>query len=156
MRGANSLIVAPSHFWGVAARHLAFFQSFLPVTFTVVWNPVYGHQVQGFVGAVVNLWRCRMSVLVLLDFRVKPDVIEESKRLFEKLLPETRAHPGCEGLDVYSNAEDPTNILFYERWESKEHYQEYFTWRTGSGAMDEFGKKLAGAPTIRYFNRLDI
>jgi quinol monooxygenase YgiN len=97
-----------------------------------------------------------MSVVVLLDFRVKPDVIEESKKFFQKTLPETRAYPGCEGLDVYSNADNPTNIVFYERWQSKEHYQKYFAWRTGNGSMDEFGKKLAEPPTIRYFNRLDI
>jgi quinol monooxygenase YgiN len=97
-----------------------------------------------------------MSVVVLLDFRVKPDVVEEAREFFKKILPETRAYAGCEGLDVYSNADDPTNIVFYERWQSREHYQKYFSWRTGNGSMDEFGKKLAGPPTIRYFNRIDV
>ena|ERR1700722_1966157 len=97
-----------------------------------------------------------MSIVVLLDFRVKPDVIEESKEFFKKILPETRAYAGCQGVDVYNNADDPTNIIFYERWQSKEHYQKYFAWRTESGFMETFGAKLAGAPTIRYFNRWDV
>ena len=96
-----------------------------------------------------------MSIVVLLDFRVKPDVVEESLQLFKKILPETRAYQGCEGVDVYNNADDPTNIIFYERWQSKQHYQKYFEWRTQSGFMEKFGEKLAGAPTIRYFNRKD-
>ena len=97
-----------------------------------------------------------MSIVVLLDFRVKPDVIEESKQFFKKILPETRAYAGCLGVDVYNNADDPTNIIFYERWQSKEHYQKYFAWRTASGFMETFGAKLAGAPTIRYFDRWDV
>jgi quinol monooxygenase YgiN len=97
-----------------------------------------------------------MSVVVLLDFRVKPDVVEETLRLFKKILPDTRAYSGCEGVDVYNNADDPTNIFLFERWNSKEQYQKYSAWRMESGFMDEFGAKLAGAPTIRYFNRRDV
>jgi quinol monooxygenase YgiN len=97
-----------------------------------------------------------MSVVILLEFRVKPEALEESKKFFKKILPETRAYPGCEGLDVYSNADDPTTIVFHERWQSKEQYQKYFAWRTGNGSMDEFGAKLAAPPTVRYFNRLDV
>jgi quinol monooxygenase YgiN len=97
-----------------------------------------------------------MSTVVLLDFRVKPDAIEETKKFLKKILPDTRAYPGCEGLDVYTNADDPTNFVFHERWQSKEHYQKYFAWRTENGSMDEFGSKLAGAPTVRYVNREDI
>lgn len=101
-------------------------------------------------------WGRIMSIVVLLDFRVKADAVEDSKKFFRKILPETRAYTGCQGLDVYSNADDPTNFVFHERWQSKEHYQKYFAWRTGNGSMEEFGSKLAGAPTVRYFNREDI
>ncbi len=97
-----------------------------------------------------------MSIVVLLDFRVKPEVLEESLQFFKKILPETRAFAGCEGVDVYNNADEPTNIIFNERWQSKEHYQKYFAWRTASGFMDTFGAKLAGAPTIRYFNKQNV
>jgi quinol monooxygenase YgiN len=97
-----------------------------------------------------------MSVVVLLDFRVKPEVLEESLQFFKKILVDTRAYAGCEGVDVYNNADDPTNIIFYERWQSKELYQKYLAWRTESGFMETFGAKLAGAPTIRYFNRQNV
>jgi quinol monooxygenase YgiN len=91
-----------------------------------------------------------------MDFRVKPDEIEAAKNFFRKILPDTRAYAGCEGLDVYTNADDPTNFIFHERWQSQEHYQKYFAWRTSSGAMDAFGSKLVGPPTIRYLGLQDI
>jgi quinol monooxygenase YgiN len=97
-----------------------------------------------------------MSIVVLLDFRVKPEALEESLQLFKKILPDTRAYLGCEGVDVYNNADDPTNIIFYERWKSKELYQKYLAWRTETGFMESFGAKLAGAPTIRYFDRQEV
>ena len=97
-----------------------------------------------------------MSIVVFLEFRVKPEAIEETKAFFKKILPDTRAYAGCQGLDVYTNADDPTNFVFHERWQSKEHYQTYFAWRTESGSMDAFGSKLAGPPSVRYFNREDV
>ena len=67
-----------------------------------------------------------MSIVVLLDFRVKPEALKESLAFFKKILVDTRAYAGCEGVDVYSHDDDPTNIIFYERWKSKGHYQKYF------------------------------
>ena len=97
-----------------------------------------------------------MSVVVLLEFRVKPEVVEETKAFFKKILPDTRAFAGCEGLDVLTNADDPTIFVFNERWQSQEHYQKYFAWRTENGSMNAFGAYLAGPPTVRYFNRQDV
>ena len=97
-----------------------------------------------------------MSVVVLLDFRVHPDKVEETKTFLGQILPETRAYPGCNGIDVYNNGDDPTNFVFHERWQSREHYKKYFAWRTGNGSMEEFGKKLIGPPNVRYFERVDV
>jgi quinol monooxygenase YgiN len=97
-----------------------------------------------------------MGIVVILEFKVKADVVEESKKYFKKILVDTRAYPGCEGLEVYTNVDDPAVFIFHERWQSKEHYGKYMAWRSGNGSMEEFGAKLAGAPTIRYFNREDV
>lgn len=97
-----------------------------------------------------------MSLVVLLEFQVKPDAIDDMKALMKELLPDTRSYAGCQGVDIYSGAENPANFVFNERWESREHYQRYLAWRTETGAMDKFGAKLAGPPSIRYFNRVDV
>ncbi len=97
-----------------------------------------------------------MSIVVLLEFHVKADAVEDAKQFFKKILPDTRAFAGCEGLDVYTNVDDPTSFVFQERWQSKEHYEKYFAWRTANGSMEAFGAKLAGAPSVRYFKREDV
>ena len=97
-----------------------------------------------------------MSIVVLLEFRVTVEALEDTMQFFKKILPDTRAFPGCEGLDVFSDADEPTKIIFYERWQTQQHYQKYSAWRTETGSMDEFAKKLVGPPSLRYLNRHDV
>ena len=97
-----------------------------------------------------------MAVIVLLEFRVKPEAIEAMKAMMKEVLPDTRSYAGCQGVDVGSDADNPASFVFCERWASREHYEKYLSWRTETGMMDEFGAKLAGAPSIRYFNRADV
>jgi quinol monooxygenase YgiN len=97
-----------------------------------------------------------MSIVVLLEFRVTAEAVEETKKFFKKILPDTRAYSGCEGLDAYSSEDDPTIFVFYERWQSKEHYQKYAAWRVETGLMGELAKNLVGPPVVRYLDRLDM
>lgn len=97
-----------------------------------------------------------MSLVVLLEFQLKPDAIDEMNAFMKQVMPDTRSYAGCQGVDVYSNADNPANFVFCERWESREQYQKYLSWRTETGTMDAFGAKLTGPPSIRYFNRVDV
>ncbi len=96
-----------------------------------------------------------MSVIVLLEAHVKPEAIDELKSSLKALLPDTRAYDGCQGIDIYSNTEDGGNLVFYERWDSREHYEKYLAWRTETGVMDQLGAMLTAPPSIRYFERVD-
>jgi quinol monooxygenase YgiN len=96
-----------------------------------------------------------MSTVVLLEMQVKPEAVNEMKALLKKILPDTRAYAGCQGLDIYSNLDDNGNLVFYERWESRDHYQKYLNWRTETGLLDQLGPKLAAPPKIRYYERVD-
>ena len=97
-----------------------------------------------------------MSVVVLLEIQVKPEAVNELKAMLKKNLPDTRSYNGCQGLDVYGNLDDTGNIVFYERWASREHYQKYLAWRTETGAMNRIGALLTGPPKIRYYERVDV
>lgn len=96
-----------------------------------------------------------MSVVVLLEIQVKPEAVNELKAMLKKNLPDTRAYNGCQGLDVYGNLDDTGNLVFYERWASREQYQKYLAWRTETGTMDQLGAMLKAPPSIRYYERLD-
>ena len=96
-----------------------------------------------------------MSVMVLLEMQVKPEAVNEVKGLLKKLLPDTRAYAGCQGIDIYGNLDDAGNLVFYERWDTREHYQKYLAWRTETGVVDQLGAMLAAPPSIRPATPLD-
>ncbi|MGE4092754.1 MAG: putative quinol monooxygenase [Candidatus Binatia bacterium] len=96
-----------------------------------------------------------MSVVVLLEIQVKPEAVNEVKGFLKQVLPDTRAYAGCQGIDIYSNADEPGNMVFYERWDSRDHYQRYLAWRTETGVLDQLTSKLAAPPKIRYYERVD-
>jgi quinol monooxygenase YgiN len=97
-----------------------------------------------------------MSVMVLVEMKVKPEAVNEVKGLLKQMLPDTRAYAGCKGIDIYDNVDDTGDLVFYERWDSRDHYQRYLAWRTETGALDKLGEKLTGAPKIRYYDRVDV
>ncbi len=97
-----------------------------------------------------------MSTVVLLELQIKPEAVNEAKAFFKEILPDTRSYAGCLGLDVYGNLDDSGNLVLYERWESRDHYQKYLNWRTETGALEKLGSKLAGPPKIRYYERVDV
>jgi quinol monooxygenase YgiN len=97
-----------------------------------------------------------VTVIVLLEFQVKPEAIDGMKAMMKEVLPDTRSYPGCQGVDVGNDPDNPGNFVFCERWASRDLYEKYLSWRTSTGMMDEFGSKLAGAPSVRYFNRADV
>lgn len=96
-----------------------------------------------------------MSVVVLFEVQVKPEAVKEVKATLKAVLPETRAYDGCQGFDVFGNLDDGNNLVFYERWASREHHKKYLAWRTETGFMEKMGATLTGPPNVRYFERVD-
>ena len=96
------------------------------------------------------------TTVVLLEVQVKPECVEEVKAFLKEALPDTRAYDGCQGIDIYGNLDESSNLVFYERWDSREHYQKYLNWRTETGAFERLGSKLASPPSIRYYDRVDV
>lgn len=95
------------------------------------------------------------TTVVILEMQAKPEAVDGLKAGLKELLPDTRAYDGCQGVDIYQDRDDPGHLVFYERWDSKEHYQKYLNWRTETGAMEQLGKALTGPPSIKYFDRVD-
>ena len=96
-----------------------------------------------------------MSVVVLLEMQVKLEAIDEMKAFLQRILPDTRAYDGCQGIDIYGNLDDTGNLVLYERWDSRQHYEQYLAWRTETGALNQLGAMVAAPPSIRYFERID-
>lgn len=97
-----------------------------------------------------------MGVVVLLDLKVKPDKVEEFKEFVASIIGDTRAYDGCESMTFTANQDDPTNVVFVERWESREKYEKYFAWRVETGALEQVVPMLASEPSPRYYDVVDM
>ena len=76
--------------------------------------------------------------------------------LWREAIADTRAYDGCHQFEIHINPEDDCNWLWFQRWESHDHYHRYIAWRMESDFFDRITAMLAGEPTFRYFNLSDI
>ena len=55
----------------------------------------------------------------------KIDKVELVKTELEKLIKITRSEQGCLQYDLHQNNQNPAHFLFYEKWESREDWQNH-------------------------------
>jgi quinol monooxygenase YgiN len=96
-----------------------------------------------------------MSVMVIFEGKVKPDVLDRLKASLPRVFPETRAFDGCLGIQAYINDENECNIVFIEHWKSKAHYERYLAWRTETGVVAGLERAMQEPPTIRCFDLIE-
>jgi len=92
-----------------------------------------------------------MSVSVLIELRVRPESIDAMKAWLKDGLPDTRAAEGCEGLTVYTNLDDRSNLVLVEHWNSKQQYEKYRAWRAEKGDHARLVGMLSGNLSVRCF-----
>ena len=63
------------------------------------------------------------KLTIVADITVHPDKIDLVKAEFDKMIPVTRAEDGCIQYDLHQDNENPAHFLFFENWESREHWQ---------------------------------
>ena len=78
-----------------------------------------------------------MSVIVLVNLDVKEESLEELKRYFKEILPDTRSFEGCQGVQLYESKESPTKMTIHARWTSEDAQKKYMSWRMDTGALDK-------------------
>lgn len=65
-----------------------------------------------------------MTILTIVaNIHANPDRIELVKAELEKLVPITRAEPGCIQYDLHRDNANPAHFMFYENWETRELWQ---------------------------------
>ena len=97
-----------------------------------------------------------MALIAMLDLKFKPDMVDDAKVVLAKVLADTRAFGGCQGVDVLVDADDETRWIAYERWVSAEADAKYREFRAGEGKVTELGPLLAGAPVLSKFTVSDV
>ena len=62
-------------------------------------------------------------VIVVITCSLKPDKVEMAKRGLEAVIATVMANePGCHGVRVHEDPDDPRRLLIVERWESRETF----------------------------------
>ncbi len=96
-----------------------------------------------------------MAVTVLLELKAKAGTGGGLVEVFKQILPDTRKFDGNVSVTTYQNQDDPDTVVLVEEWESRPAYEKYLAWRTETGALDQLGSAIEGAPSIRYFDATD-
>ena len=96
-----------------------------------------------------------MSVIVLVNLDIKEEHIDELKKYFKEILPDTRSFEGCQGVQMYESKESPTKIVIHAKWESEEAQKKYMSWRMDMGALDKIIPMLSEAPNLEFYNIID-
>ncbi len=93
-----------------------------------------------------------MTTIVILDIPATADIRDEVLALMQAALPTTRAFDGCEGLELLVNQDDRANIVVYERWASRQHYDAYRAFRAETGFSARFRGMLPQPPIVRVLD----
>ena len=60
---------------------------------------------------------------IVANIYAKPQHTELVKTQLEKLVSITLSEEGCIQYDLHQDNKNPSHFLFYENWESREHWQ---------------------------------
>ena len=93
-----------------------------------------------------------MPVAALLEFRFKPEVIDQVPDAISRTLAVTRKFDGCQRIDVLADSEDPSRYLLVEVWDSMEHDEAYRKFRASPAGASEVGPLLAAPPVVMYYS----
>ena len=96
-----------------------------------------------------------MSVIVLVNLDVKEESVEELKKYFKEILPDTRSFEGCQGVQFYQNKESPTKMTIHSKWDSEEAQKKYMSWRIDTGALDKVMPMLDDHPNLEFYTIVD-
>jgi quinol monooxygenase YgiN len=97
-----------------------------------------------------------MAVMVLLEIQAKEGTGDELLATFTETLPDTRSRDGFLDLVVHQNQEDKDDIVFVEKWETKDAHLSYIAWRQETGGFDDLAAALSTPPRLRYYDITDV
>jgi len=92
--------------------------------------------------------------LVIAEFPVHKDKVDEVKAAFQAALGDTRAFDGCKGIDIYFE-EATSTFTAIQDWESFDHYDRYLNWRMDSGLADLLDPLLKGGIQSMSIRKLE-
>jgi quinol monooxygenase YgiN len=91
-----------------------------------------------------------VAITSILDLQLKAESVESAPGVIRATLTATRAFPGCLGVTVLVDSDDPAHVILYETWESIERDQAYRAWRATPEGASNLGTIVAGRKTTQF------
>ena len=95
------------------------------------------------------------TVYFTIDFRVKPEGVQQFIDTITEAAPDTRGFDGCLQFDVMQDREDPTHFVFYEVWTSPAEHQAYQKWRATTDLGATLTPLLSQPPVAHELTLID-
>ncbi len=92
-----------------------------------------------------------MSVMITLEFPVKPDMLNDYLDSLKGALVETRDYKGCRSVTTLVDQET-SSVVLVEEWDSAEDQQAYMAWRVETGLIDAIAPFMQGEPITRTYD----
>tara|TARA_B100001175_G_C19460182_1_gene616085 strand:- start:1082 stop:1420 length:339 start_codon:yes stop_codon:yes gene_type:complete len=78
----------------------------------------------------------KMSHTVMAEFHCNEGMGELLLPGLIESLSDTRAFDGCESVETYVDQDDPDKVYLWEKWATRENYEQYIAWRIETGMLE--------------------
>ncbi|MDO9398229.1 MAG: antibiotic biosynthesis monooxygenase family protein [Herbiconiux sp.] len=89
-----------------------------------------------------------MTVIAVLELRVKAEALADAPAIIQGTLEVTRSRPGSLGVDITVDVDDPTHYLIVERWEDLAADDAYRAFRASPEGASELRTIVAEPPVL--------
>lgn len=93
------------------------------------------------------------KLFLLAEFVVKPELLEETKGIFSKLLPTVLKEEGCEALYTTSIASEPNKLVLFEIFSSQHAHDWHMAQAYTQQLAVDLEGKLAAPPKVTKLDR---
>ena len=97
-----------------------------------------------------------MPTIVTITFTAKKGLGNELVSTFKQFTPIARRTDGNVSIQLIQNQDNPDLLMFYQRWETREHQEKYLIQFKERGNMAVLNPFLDGEPVIRYFDDTNV
>ncbi len=97
-----------------------------------------------------------MSVMITVEFKIKPEKVEVALEEMREGLPATRNFEGCRSIDSYFDKKN-SSLFLVEFWDSLEAQKEYLKWRlanSGENVNRSIDANLLEPPIFKIYKAM--
>ena len=97
-----------------------------------------------------------MSVMITVEFKIKPEKVDQAFEEMREGLPATRNFQGCQRIDSYFDKKN-SSLFLVEFWDSLEDQRKYLKWRlanNGESVNNSIEANLFEPPIFKIYEAM--